>query len=140
MPRVFVSPITRVGHLRPPTNAGEIQAGTQLIVFSRVKSADASHLKSSMRHVMPHWLIMPHWLRRSQRTILLQYCQYAVVGRGRSSGCIATQLQILNLGHRRRIFMRFPSCCFGGEPARSVDFRLMAPVVAVESLVHPRIL
>ena len=76
MPRVFVSPITRVGHLRPPANAGEIQAGTQLIVFSRVKSADASHLKSSMRHVMPNWL------RRSQRTILLQYCQYAVVGRG----------------------------------------------------------
>jgi len=134
MPRVFVSPITRVGHLRPPANAGEIQAGTQLIVFSRVKSADASHLKSSMRHVMPNWL------RRSQRTILLQYCQYAVVGRGRSGGCIATQLQILNLGHRRRIFMRFPSCCFGGEPARSVDFRLTAPVVAVESLVHPRIL
>ena len=55
MPRVFVSPITRVGHLRPPANAGEIQAGTQLIVFSRVKSADASHLKSSMRHVMPNW-------------------------------------------------------------------------------------
>ena len=56
MPRVFVSPITRVGHLRPPANAGEIQAGTQLIVFSRVKSADASHPQSSMRHVTPNWL------------------------------------------------------------------------------------